>query len=62
VIAKDKLLHLVAGFFCGPLAPVAGLLKELRDRKGYGTYDPRDFWWTVLGGVLSSPIWLYLIW
>lgn len=52
----DKVKHFVVGFLLGPLSLPAGALKEWWDRKGNGTYDPRDFWWTVAGGALSTLI------
>lgn len=64
-IQIDKAAHFLAGmalaallvpFVLGwSLLPVvlAGAAKELRDRSGSGTYDPRDFWWTVAGGVVA---------
>ncbi len=68
----DKILHLLAGFsIAALLAPfvlwwallpvaLAGAAKELRDRSGHGTYDPRDFWWTVAGGVVAVLVHLVL--
>lgn len=62
----DKQAHFWAGMaivalllpFFGPWAMVAGVLagaaKELRDQGGAGTYDPRDFWATVAGGVAAG--------
>lgn len=42
-----------AGFL---VAAVAGMLKELRDRQGFGQKDFLDFWWTGLGGVVPSLV------
>lgn len=40
------------------LLPVVGAAaaKEAVDRTGRGTYDPRDFWATVLGGVVGHSV------
>ncbi len=64
-IQIDKAAHFLAGMALAALlvpfvlwwallpVVVAGAAKELRDRSGSGTYDPRDFWWTVGGGVAA---------
>lgn len=62
-IQTDKAAHFLAGMALAALllpfvswwallaVVLAGAGKELLDRSGAGTYDPRDFWWTVAGGV-----------
>lgn len=64
-IQIDKAAHFLAGFglaaWLAPfvlwwaLVPVValGAAKELYDRTGRGTYDPRDFWFTVAGGPVA---------
>ena len=75
-IQTDKAAHFLAGMaLAALLAPfvlwwallpvvLAGAAKELRDRSGHGTYDPRDFWWTVAGGALAvvSHLAMLAIW
>ncbi len=69
----DKILHLLAGFsIAALLAPfvlwwalvpvaLAAAGKEWRDRQGHGTYEARDFWWTVGGGVAAVLVHLALV-
>lgn len=46
-----------AAFFSGIfVALVVGWLKEARDRRGFGTYDPVDARRTFQGGVLGSAV------
>lgn len=64
-IQTDKAAHFLAGMaLAALLAPfvlwwaqlpvvLVGAGKELLDRSGSGTYDPRDFWWTVAGGMVG---------
>lgn len=66
-IAPDKAAHFLGGWalvamlqahtgfsVAWALCVVVAAGKELRDRTGFGTYDPRDFWVTVTGGMLAA--------
>ena len=65
-IPLDKAAHALGGWalvatllpHAGPwwallACAVVGFAKELWDRSGHGTYDPRDFWATTAGGALA---------
>lgn len=65
-IPLDKAAHALGGWalvatllpHAGPwwallACAIVGYVKELWDRRGHGTYDPRDFWATTAGGVLA---------
>jgi hypothetical protein len=65
-IPLDKAAHAFGGWalvatllpYAGPwwallACAVVGYAKELLDRRGRGTYDPRDFWATCAGGALA---------
>jgi hypothetical protein len=65
-IPLDKAAHALGGWalvatllpYAGPwwallACAVVGYAKERWDRRGHGTYDPRDFWATNAGGVLA---------
>lgn len=47
------LLPYVEPFWALLVCAVVGYAKELWDRRGHGTYDPRDFWAGNAGGVLA---------
>lgn len=63
IINHDKFLHFVYGIaICAIMQPfgtmfalivvlTVGLTKEYLDKKGYGTFDVRDAWFTFFGGV-----------
>lgn len=71
--AADKVAHALAGaalaallapwLLWWALVPVALVAagKEWRDRLGHGTYEARDFWWTVGGGVAAVLVHLALL-
>lgn len=66
MIPNDKLEHFLHGFiiaftvgwYSPPLgfvaAASAGYGKERWDKRGHGTYDLKDFYWTCYGGFLGS--------
>ena len=64
---KDKLYHFLAGYFISALicipsyaaigfacAVVAGVLKEIHDRRNGGRFDWADLFATVIGGALAA--------
>lgn len=65
---SDKRKHFIAGFIisliigiCVPyagilFAVIAGIIKEIRDKMGYGTPELLDFVFTVLGGIIALPV------
>ena len=67
-IPLDKRAHFLGGWAIATtcpeawglwaLLPVVGAAagKEAVDRTGSGTYDPRDFWATVLGGIVGYSV------
>lgn len=65
-IQLDKAAHALGGWalvatllpYAGPwwallACAIVGYAKERWDRRGHGTYDPRDFWAGNAGGVLA---------
>lgn len=64
-IKTDKLLHFLTGYFIATILPIpayaglalsaiAGIGKELCDKRGHGTVERADFWYTVAGGVIGA--------
>lgn len=43
-------------------ATAVGWGKELRDRRGHGTYEPQDAWATAAGGALGAGLSVTLTW
>ncbi len=68
MIQNDKASHflhgLIISFTVGWVYPILGFLaatavgygKEAWDRRGNGTFDPADFYWTSGGGILGAAI------